>query len=112
MTDIDKLSAELDRINKWREANLHLIGGPAFRRSTLVHRQLTDLIAVGGGSPEDRAGIVRELTAIYEGKRDEETANAPQCDRCGHFGHTEENCNAPDSVVLANQIRKGEAAGR
>jgi hypothetical protein len=36
-----------------------------------VSAQLANLIEAGGGSPEDRAGIVRELPAIYEGKRDE-----------------------------------------
>ena len=74
MTDVPALKTERVRIEKWREDNLDKVGTAEFRRSTLVHRLLIDLIERGGGSSEERAYVMREMTAIHEGKRDGETA--------------------------------------
>jgi hypothetical protein len=70
MIDISKLQAERVRIEAWRVANIDKLGTPEFRRSTLTHRLLTDLIRRRGGSAADRAYVERELIAIQQGERD------------------------------------------
>lgn len=69
-----KLRAERERVEMWRDDNIANVGTPEFRRSTLAHRLLVDLIARDGGSPADRAYVAREMAAIESGMRDGETA--------------------------------------
>lgn len=71
MTDLDALKAELARIQKWRMDNQDKEpSDPEMTRALLVDRLLCDLIARDGGSPEDRAWVMREMTAIHAGERD------------------------------------------
>ncbi len=70
MTDVDKLKAARARIEEWRKANMDKVGTAEFRRLTLVYRMLADLIARRGGNATERTYVMRELTAIHEGKRD------------------------------------------
>ncbi len=70
MTDVEKLKAERARIEEWRKSNMDKLGTAEFRRSTLVYRMLADLIARHGGNATERTYVMRELTAIYEGRQD------------------------------------------
>ncbi len=36
---------ELARLSRWRNENIEMIGTPIFEQTTILHRQLTDLIA-------------------------------------------------------------------
>ena len=74
MTDLADLKAERDKIVSWYKANPLMVGTPDWRRRTLTHRLLVDLIARDGGSKEDLAYVFRELAAINAGERDGETA--------------------------------------
>lgn len=59
--DLEALETALSELNQWRAANVDKVGTPQFTRTTIVHRQLTDLIAEGGGTPEQRMEVMRRL---------------------------------------------------
>lgn len=71
MSNIEALEAEHARLTKWMQDNLLEKSGSAeCRRLVLAHRILTDLLKADGGTPEQRAAAMRELTAIHAGERD------------------------------------------
>lgn len=60
--DIDALKAELATLSKWLEANaLEKAGTAEYGKKNAAHRLLTDLVARDGGTPEDRAYVMRKL---------------------------------------------------
>lgn len=65
--DLEKLEAKLSELAAWLHANRDRMGTPEFNKRTLVHRLLTDLVQVDGGTPEMRAAVMRRLTEIIEG---------------------------------------------
>ena len=42
---VPEMETELARLTRWRNENIELIGTPIFEQTTILHRQLTDLIA-------------------------------------------------------------------
>lgn len=68
MIDVAKLKAERARIENWQRANLSKLGTAEYRKSTLAHRLLTDLIELGAGNTSARAYALRVLVAIENGE--------------------------------------------
>lgn len=70
MSDLDTFKAELARLNEWRAANTHKLGTIEFRRSTMAHRLLTDLVRSSGGTATHRSATAERLKEIETGKYD------------------------------------------
>lgn len=63
---MDEAKAMLARLVTY--LNEQPFGTPHFRKVSLAHRALTDLIAAGGGSPAYRVRIARRLLDIESGR--------------------------------------------
>lgn len=54
---------ELDDLSAWLKSNaLEKAGTTEYRKKNEAHRLLTDLVARDGGTPEDRAYVMRKLS--------------------------------------------------
>lgn len=58
---IDDLRVEHDRLSAWLNDNTDKMGTPEHRKALLAHRLLTDLIALDGGTKEQRAYVWQQL---------------------------------------------------
>ena len=67
-TDLEAIEAEHARLSAIMRKRKGEPMTDEDRKVTLAHRLLTDLLDRGGGTPEDRAFVVRRLTEIHEGK--------------------------------------------
>lgn len=58
---IESLRQKRDVIAHWLNTNFDDAGTPQHRRFLIVHRLLTDLIDLEGGTPEQREYVMRKL---------------------------------------------------
>ena len=61
IANLDALETALAELNSWLTSNSELVGTPEFKKRSAAHKLLTDLIAEGGGTPEQRAAVIRKL---------------------------------------------------
>jgi hypothetical protein len=64
---LDELKAAFDRLSEWRTENADKAGTPEYDKTTVLHRLLTDLIERGGGTPEQRRYVMRQINAPEPG---------------------------------------------
>jgi hypothetical protein len=66
-SEFSELQAALDRLSDWRTKNADKAGTPEYDKTTVLHRLLTDLIERGGGTPEQRRYVMRQINAPEPG---------------------------------------------
>lgn len=67
MTEFSALEAEHARLTQWRNENADKTGTLEYRKSTISHRLLTDLLERDGGTEADRAEVARQLAQVEDG---------------------------------------------
>lgn len=61
---IDALEAAISEIEQWRKENwMEKVGTAPFTRTTVVHQALVSLRDADGGTPEQRAEVLRRMSA-------------------------------------------------
>ena len=59
--DLEALETAIAELTAWLRANPELVGTPEFQKRSAHHKLLTDLRNEGGGTPEQRAAVIRKL---------------------------------------------------